>query len=325
MKQNVLYEFIDDFSDKYYHENGNLPMFHVVELALRKELGSNRMVKTLNHVYPIFLDENDKDLQSLANELKISKERVRQLACKYVKQILNVAFGDDASPVFHEVFNMTYWNYVMTYFSNNIIVSEDTLLPILDSEKSMLTPNFAIIILGGILKNNFSLIGNNQYVKGNRLRSYWRHIYLIRFNMTKYFNFDKFIEKAYYYEYGHNTYTICDVHELVTNLFNECLIEQNHSQETKNISLIVGAILILELDKKIDAKNRIAFTGRKIPLNDVVYQLITDSKQDMSILQLFNAINFIYKGRIKNHQTILQAIRTDRRLSVSNKIVHKIL
>lgn len=325
MEQNALNEFIDDFSIKYYHENGNLPMFHIAELFIKKELDSNRIVKALNCTHPIFQNERPADLKVLANKLNISKERVRQIGQKYVKQLLNISFENNENTVLREVLNITNWSYIIKAFSDNVIISEESLLPFLDNEQSTLTPSFAIIVLGEILQKDFSIIGNNQYIKANKLRTYWKHVYLIRTNIVKCFDFNKFIKKAYYYEYGHNIYTLCNIYELVEQLFNDFWIKQEHTQYTRTVSLVVGAILIFELNKKIDAENRIAFTGRRIPITDIVYQLISDNNQGMSISELFKMINFIYAGRFTTSKTIIQAIKKDKRLSMVNKFVDKVL
>lgn len=324
MEQIALYVFIDDFSKKYYHENGHLPMFHITELFLKNQLESNRMLKALNYMHPIFFDQKTVDLKILARKLNISKERIRQLGQKYVKQILYAPFENDTNSVLQEVLNTANWSYIIKMFSDDFIISENSLLPILDNEQSMLIPSFAMIILERILQNDFSVVGNNQYIKSNRQCTYWKHVYLIRTNIVKCFNFDKFIEKAFYYEYGHNIYTLCNVCELADRFFDEAWAKQEHLQKSRIVSLILSAILIFELDKKIDAQNRIAFTGRRAPIADVVYQLITDFNRAMSVSELLEKIKFIYKGRISVSQTILQAIRTDIRLTVVNKIVDKV-
>lgn len=81
--------------------------------------------------------------------------------------------------------------------------------------------------------------------------------------------------------------------------------------------------LCLELNKKVDVNNRIALRGKRKPIEDVIYDILSKSKGSMSVDDLFNHVNFIFCDKIKKKASILQAVRTDNRLFISNKMVSK--
>lgn len=90
---------------------------------------------------------------------------------------------------------------------------------ILQDENTELNEDFAIIVLASLLRNHFKLIGTSPFIKTKRTNNYWKNLYLINNDVASIFDFDKFIEMAYYYEYGSDAYILCRIDEYAEKYF----------------------------------------------------------------------------------------------------------
>ena len=126
---------------------------------------------------------------------------------------------------------------------------------------------------------------------------------------------------AYYYEFTNDNYLLYNLYEYANIVFKDAWKSKDHSLYVNEVSKIIGGMLISELGKKIDGRNRIALRGRKKTIADMAYDIITRNHYRMSVMELVDAINFIRNSRILKLHSIIQAIRNDTRFIVNNEMV----
>lgn len=317
---------VDNFANEYYQRHGHLPMFYIVERFLKKELSSNRLIESANAMYSLFSDSSCYcKIQTVAHNLNLSKERVRQLGRKFILYVLKQDYSYCPNPAMMKTLftNVNYWKYIVKKSVKHKALSKLYVREILQDENTELNEDFAIIVLASLLRNHFKLIGTSPFIKTKRTNNYWKNLYLINNDVASIFDFDKFIEMAYYYEYGSDAYILCRIDEYAEKYFKNAWNIEKYIPYVQDVSPIIGAMFINELNKKVDVNNRIALRGKRKLIEDVIYDILSKSKGSMSVDDLFNYVNFIFCDKIKKKASILQAVRTDNRLFISNKMVSK--
>lgn len=172
---------VDNFANEYYQRHGHLPMFYIVERFLKKELSSNRLIESANAMYSLFSDSSCYcKIQTVAHNLNLSKERVRQLGRKFILYVLKQDYSYCPNPAMMKTLftNVNYWKYIVKKSVKHKALSKLYVREILQDENTELNEDFAIIVLASLLRNHFKLIGTSPFIKTKRTNNYWKNLYL---------------------------------------------------------------------------------------------------------------------------------------------------
>ncbi len=133
------------------------------------------------------------NLDKLAENLPLSKERCRQIRVKILEELYN-KFN-----FIKKIDQNFFLNYNLDFDEFFIIISDETELKINTIDETNFSKQFITLICSFFFENEFELLGNIDDVLIEkdfkaRNRHNWKALYLINRKLSKLFNFVKFIE-----------------------------------------------------------------------------------------------------------------------------------
>lgn len=161
--KNTFPKLSDNFGygiQELFDENGKIKIFTLInKILVEGVLFNTNEQKIFEATY--FLAENgNKPLEQIATELLLTKERVRQL-----KNNLDGEIENHFSFILNLNINDIY-NYEISNSSSIIIIDEEISNSINTLEGTRFTKVFHSIILGLLLKNSHSVLGDNETISG---------------------------------------------------------------------------------------------------------------------------------------------------------------
>jgi hypothetical protein len=193
-------------------------------------------------------------IKDFKSELKLTRERFRQIRNKTLKKFPNIIYGLFNLELNYENLN----TYQISLDDEFINLKEENVLEINGNENVNFNSQFITYIFSILLKDTHDLIGNAENVFFNKKtgnQHYWNNLYLIRKDLTWIFDFEKLIEDVYFrisekieedYKFYFQSYLL--------NFQNE-----NCISKLDTITTISETLLFSEFELTIDLEENIVF------------------------------------------------------------------
>ncbi|MDD4533996.1 MAG: sigma factor-like helix-turn-helix DNA-binding protein [Prevotella sp.] len=315
-KRNLYGDYVDEFSFKYYKEYGHLPMFHILENLIKKDMRL-RDLDMLNSNTPLFEGGLGLSYEEIARNFDISRERVRQICTKCNKQLHSVEPND----VNKEGMNYSKllsqridWEYVLestmplNWFDLSFV---DT---IQQEENCNLSKNFILLVLSILCKDNFEVVGADPLPIFTKFKQAWNNTYIVNKTITESFDFYTLKDLIEVKESELTEDITLNAQEMLLDFFFEAW-NYFDTDKVEIISKLLTKILINEFGKIPDDDFKFTLEGKKVvQITDLMYDMLYENGNPMSAEELYDAINNIYPNRYKSPTSIKHLVNQDPRI-----------
>ena len=186
----------ETFSDLEIDQNmiSKNSIFSIIQFLLEEQalLGKNEnyILKNGMLIYENFIPQN---LEQLAENTNLTKERCRQIRVKLVEELENKLI------FFKQYDQDLFANYNLDFNAPSIYITDEIASNINSFDETNFTKHFITLIISFYYKNKYDLIGNLSDVIiakdfQNRTRYTWNNSFLISQKLSQNFDFVKFIE-----------------------------------------------------------------------------------------------------------------------------------
>lgn len=313
-KTSVYGNLIDDFCHNYYRSNGQLPMFHMLANCI-SSLQKDRSIKVLDAVVSLFSNEKGSELEEVANEHNLTRERIRQICVKTINSLSEMLNPEDSNiPLYHQLLSQEEdWAYVLQVISEKEIWGIDELTSILQEEECSLNKEFIIVVLSVIFHDKYIIVGKTPLSISSRTNG-WSNTYLISKRITDCFDFDVMIDIVKDYESSNTESTTLTIQELLMDTFYSAWKQYDFSVE-ESLEYVVGQILVGELGLIPDFDFNYTLEGKKEEdPADILYNLLKESGNPLTLDELYLQISISQPYKYRSSNSLRAIISRDPRL-----------
>lgn len=313
-KSSVYGNLIDDFCHNYYRNYGQLPMFHILANCMSSLL-MDRSVKVLDSVVSLFSDEGSNELENVANEYNLSRERVRQICVKTINNLSEMQNPEVSNiPLYHKLISQEEdWAYILQVVSEKEFWGIDEITGILLQEECSLNKQFVFVVLSVILQDKYIVVGKTPLSISSRSNG-WLNTYFISKRITDSFDFDVMIDIVKNYESSNTESTTLTIQELLMDTFYSAWKQYDFSVE-EDLEYVVGQILVGELGIIPDLDFNYTLEGKKEEdPADILYYLLKESGDPLVIDELYSQLNLVIPDKYRSANSLRAIINRDPRL-----------
>lgn len=313
-KSSVYGNMLDEYCHSFYQEYGRLPMLHILENCI-VSLVSNRSINILNSVVPLIDGDVHKDLEEVAKEHNLSRERIRQICVKSIRLLSEKQNIEDSNiPSYHMLLSQQEdWLYIHDALQGQSLWNTEEIRQLVSNENSKLNIELIIIALTALYPDEYSIIGKVPLTITSRSNG-WSNSYIIAKRIVDSFDFDAIFELVHDYEETHTESSTFTIQELLMDTFFSAWKEYDFSIETE-LEQIVGKILIDELELIPDLALNYTLEGKKEEdPADILYNLLNNAGDPLSIDELFEQICVTLPNKYKSSNSLRAIITRDPRL-----------
>jgi hypothetical protein len=286
-----------------FDESGKIKLFTLLDKLISEGVTFNINEQKIFEAIYYSGTKYNRNLEQVAMELQLTKERVRQIKVK---------LEDEIETYFSFIQNLNaneICNYEISGSSRLIVIDEEKVNSINLSENVQFTRVFFSKILGILHRNTHKVLGNNEVIhgkgKGKQARKY-RKCYLIEKSFFEVFDFEKFLENVYlkFVEKITESYSI---------YFEGYIFEFFSSPNLKDISRIKGVceeLLFHELDLIIDSNGFLHFErNTRKRAYEYVFEILDHSNRLMAAEEILEEIIKKYPELEINEQNVRSCLR----------------
>lgn len=312
-KKGKFGKLLDSFSLDFYKENDHLPMFRIVENALRN-LVNTRDYGILNYNQPFFANEGSIDLDDISEKYNLTRERVRQIISKS-KNVL--ARQNDTFRVVGKTFPsiLLYkeeWKYFIDIEKGTDCITLTDMAEELEKEQSQLSGEFIMLLISLIMKDTHTVIGLQPLNLKNRG---WKHTYVINKVLASSFDFDKVPDSLEQFSEENYDDVKLSVEDMLLDDPYGLWEDMNFSLKD-SICYVLSKIITNELGLVPDFDDRFTIPGKKThDIGDVVYDILKESGKPVNEQEIFSKVNNMYPYRWKDVVSMHNALSRDVRIS----------
>lgn len=313
-KSSVYGNLIDDYCHNYYRSHGHLPMFHILVNCLFS-LKKDRSFKILDDVVSLFSDEGGKDLENVAKEHNLTRERIRQICITAINNFSEMQNPEDSNiPLYHNLISQKDdWSYVLQILSEKELWGIDELTEILQQEECSINKEFIIVVLSVLFHDKFIIVGKTPLSISSRSNR-WSNTYFISKRITDSFDFDVMIDIVKDYENSNTESKTLTIQELLMDTFYSAWKNYDFSIE-EDLEYAAGQILVGELGIIPDFDFNYTLEGRKEKdPADILYNLLKESGDPLTIDELYSQLNLIFPNKYRSANSLRAIIHRDPRL-----------
>lgn len=312
-KKGKFGSLLDSFSLDFYKENGYLPMFHIVENALRN-LVKTRNYGILNYKQPFFANEESIDLDVIGEKYNLTRERVRQIVSKS-KNVLtkqNDAFRIAGKTYTSILLYKEEWKYLIDIEKGADCITLTDMAEVLEKEQSQLSGEYIMLLVSIILEDTHTVVGLQPMNLKNRV---WKNTYIINKVLASSFDFGKVPDSLEYFsEENYDDVKLSAEDMLLDDPYG--LWKDMDFSLKDSICFVLSKILTNELGLVPDFDDKFTILGKKThDIGDVVYDILKESGKPVSEIEIFNKVNSIYPYKWKDVVSMHNALSRDVRIS----------
>lgn len=313
-KSTVYSELLDEYCHDYYRNHARLPMFHILSNCFTYYLKKDRSINILNSVISIFSNGERNSLENVANDNNLTRERIRQICENTIKRISERRMsGYSNIPMYHNILKQEDWAYVTQILSECNFWKKDDLYDIAQREDCLLSRDIVLTVLAAIYSSQYEIIGKVP-LSLRPQNNEWNNSYFISKSLTDCFDFYKMIEIVKDYENTHTMELTLSCQELLLDTFYSAWKVFDYSV-VNELEQVVSKILVDELGMIPDLNYKFTLVGKKEETTaDVLYGLLKEFGNPLSIDSLFEKIESIHPNKYKSANSLRTIIYKDPRL-----------
>lgn len=316
-KETTYGDLFDEFSNDYLLRNNHLPMFHILENYLKKELETSRDLQCFNRFVCLFDDVEQESLDDIAKNVNLSRERIRQICSslnnqlKQIKKINSKSSSLDYSDILGQKKD---WQYVVDLVKAKQLLDIEYVEDLKVCEKTSLSDYYILLVISVLCEDVFDVIGLDLLPMPTRAKSLWNHSFLIDKSIVKYFDFNQLPQLINEIEEDSEDDFSLSVDEMLLDAF--FLAWSNFDTGMVNsVSDILTHLLINEFEKIPDENFKFTFEGRKRKSSsDIIYKILEENGNPMTIEEIYLILEDKSSIKYKSCQSIKHFIYMDPRL-----------
>ena len=289
----------------------------MLEKLLKKEITKKRDYKIFNLHTPFFKEEDYFSLEEIANDMSLTRERVRQIYGKLNSQLHRGVDGKTETKdisIWKFFSNHQDWQYVIDSISSHNLIETPMIRELSSKEEQNFTDDFLFFIVSLITRDTLSVVGRDPIPYRTRHKQKWNNCYLIKKEFTDTFHFDEIFQIIEDYEDSFKEDIVAPVHDMLLDFFFNAWTKFD-SDLVEDLTDIVTNLLIQELGLIPDDNFCFTIEGRKEEnVADILYELLLTNGNPMSLDELYLNIDAKYPGKYKSPSSIRIIVMRDPRL-----------
>jgi len=300
---NLVNEILSD-----HNLNNSQPLFKTINLLLKRNFILNEKEKALFDTEINYLNVNNPStLESIGNNIKMTKEGVRQLKNRLLNKIKS-RFS------FIKGFEINAINiYGLDIEEDILFIDDDLVAKINLKEDNSFNGYFITFIFSKLLYNRYEIVGDTDNLLFNITKTKgklhnWSNLYLIKRNLIKIFDFEKFINDVSrrVSERIEADYSF----HLETYLLNFLKIDD--IKELKRIIPITEILLFNEFEILIDTFDNIEFKKNTLKLAyEYIYQALITLGKPSKVRVIHAKVEELYPDYQTNESKIRASLQRE--------------
>lgn len=280
-----LPENFEEQFENVFDESGKIKIFTLLNFLINSgQLFSEIQQKTFELSYTNYKTTNA-TIDSIAKDLNITRERVRQIKTK---------LEEDIQSYFLFVSNLVaddLVNYNINPSNVFLTIDEPFSNKINESESVDFNTNFYSIIFGIFLRKTHSILGDNEIIYGKRKtvnQKKYENCYLINSLLFECFDFEKFIEDIYLKLKDR----IIETYSLNFQGYIYEFLKEDGKSFFQEIVSVCKKIIYCEFDLVVSSDGYLFFEqNTKKPIHQYYYEIIEEKGEWMNILDITSIAN----------------------------------
>lgn len=307
-KFNISAAIFSEIGTGYDYSRG-LPIFKTLNVLIENEiLFDSREKVIIKHGFNYFNNTQTKFLQDIASNLKITRERTRQIR-KIIFDNLNNSLSFIKS-IELEAYNI----YGIDVNSDLILIEDELVTEINAREKNSFNNLFINKIFSILLSETTELIGNEENIvfrKNINSSHNWNSSYLVKRELTVCFDFMKFIEDV--------SLRLSQRIEEDYNFHFETYLQDFKKKEatelSERITFCAEQILFNEFEISLDIHENIIFKrNTKKQVIEYVIDVLEEKNEPMTVYEIYDIIKSRTPEITKNAEALRGTCQRDARL-----------
>ena len=249
-------------------------------------------------------------IKDFKSDLKLTRERFRQIRNKTLKKFPNIING-----LFNLELNYQNLNtYQILQDDEFINLSDEDVLEINRNENVNFNSQFMAYIFSILLKDTHDLIGNAENVFFNKSANNqhnWNNLYLVHKELNWIFDFEKLVQDVYV----RLTSKIEDDYKFYLQSYLLNFQKDNCISQIDKITSISESILFTEFEIILDSEDNILFSkNTKKQVIEYVYEVLEEKNVPLTVYEIFNCIEKKYPNISKSAEALRGSCQRDSNL-----------
>lgn len=279
-----LPENFEEQFESVFDESGKIKLFTLLNFLINS---SQLFSETQQKIFEITYTNNNeyRTLDSVAKDLNMSRERVRQIKSK---------LEEDIQSYFLFVSNLVaddLVNYNINASDIFLTIDKSFANKINDTEDVNFNITFYSIILGIFLKKTHSILGDNEIIYGKRKtakQKKYENCYLINSLLFDCFDFEKFVEDIYL----KSNERILETYKFHFQGYIYEFLKENGKSFFQEIISVCEKIIFNEFELVVSSDGYLFFEqNTKKPVHQYYYEILEEEDEWMNISDITNVAN----------------------------------
>lgn len=290
--------------------SGKIKLFRLLSLLIESDQLFNKNEKKIFSSVYSNTNGTDESLESIAAELKLTRERVRQL-----KSILQ----EDIQNYFDFISNFIkddFVNYEIETVSSFKVIDDSVTEKINRNEEVNYNTLFCSIIHGLFLKKSHSVLGDNETLNGKKRTTRsnrFKCCYIISRNLFNFFEFELFVENIN----SQLNEKITETYALHFEGFLMQFLNEENKHLLKEIIPICETIILNEFDLIVNSDNYLVFErNTKKKMSGYAFEILEAHGSSMKVEEICEAINLKYPECATTEQSVRATVQRKKELFI---------
>lgn len=265
----------------------------------------NTQTEIFKKTCKVYQDQAELTLEEIADKLKVTQEKVRQVRKIFFEDIFNrfnfiLNFNDEL-----------FQNYDIDTNSNQIDINISKVNIINKSCKTNFSKEFIVFILSVYLHEKYSLVGEIEDVLSItslkvRTRYNWTNLYLIKIDIAKDINFDELLKDI---EFRMND-RIDETYSFNFKSYLSRFLTSDKNGDLDSILPIAKNIVSIEFEMYLDIKESITFKRNTVKTAaEYAYEALELLGKSSSIAEIVNKLHGVYPNYVTDESKIRGAMK----------------
>jgi hypothetical protein len=290
--------------------SGRIKLFRLIAFLIESDQLFNKNEKRIfTSIYSTNIAEEE-ELGIIAEDLNLTRERVRQL-----KSLLK----EDILSRLHFISNFTsddFINYEIENLSSFKVVDDTFADKIRLNEEVYFNTHFCSIILGLFLRKSHSVLGDNETINGKRSlksKKKYKCCYIISNNLFDVFEFEQFVEDVY----SQLNQRITETYSLHFEGFLLQFLVKDQRKWLKEIIPVCETIILNEFDLVVNFEGFLLFErNTKKQLHEYALEVLEASGSLMKVEDVCSTINEKYPNLETTESSIRATLQREKELFI---------
>jgi hypothetical protein len=302
-------DYIDEFSLNFYKENGNFPMFHILENIFRNS-PDMKQLEILAECTEIYDDIVTSSITDVAKKYNITSEGIRSIRSRFIEKM---ALLDSKSlPIYSKFLSEDAWIYLNDTISGGAFIDKSLTQNIKEQECCSLAHGVILFIISILYKEQYDVLGVELLSVRTRRFHSWKNSYLVSKSLINSFRFEDIPLLLNEIESNLEEEEYKNIDELLLDTLFSAWISFDCEQK-EDISSLLTTILIEDFDKIPNEEFKFTLLANKdITPGDIIYNVLSEVGNPLPSDELLRLVNEEFP---RTYKSISSIVKNDHRFS----------